>query len=117
MAGACPLPRMRDFCAGAVAAATFLLVSACSSQPPTAEEIRAAYAAHVREDPVHEVGLRAKAAPAVIPNQEPRCTSDGNGHFDCRIRVIFETTSEPRSQDQLIHIRSEGGTWVIDSIN
>ena len=81
------------------------------------EDIRQAYAAHVDADPVHEVGLGARAQPAVIPNQDLRCSSDGNSHFDCRVRVIFETSSERRSQDQLVHVRREGGTWIIDSVN
>lgn len=94
-----------------------LALAACAEEPPTAYDIRQAYAAHMERDPVHEVGLRAKAAPVAIPQQEPNCRSDGNAHFDCRIRVIYETSAGRRSEEQLIHIRRENGTWLIDSIN
>lgn len=93
------------------------LLSACGASPPTADDIRRAYAIHVENDPVHERGLRAKRAPAVIPRQDPDCTRDGWSHFDCRIRVIFETPTAPRSQEQTIHIRRDRGAWVIDSAN
>lgn len=107
------------FMCGRIGAVSTILMAmvACGWQPPTADEIRRAYAAHVRMDPVHEVGLEAKNPPVVIPNQEPRCTSDGNAHFDCRIRVIFETRSGPRSQEQVVHVRSANGGWAIDSVN
>ena len=97
-----------------------LLLAACGQNAPTTEEIRNAYANHVRGDPLHEVGLDAKAPTVVIPNQEPRCSSDGNGHFDCRIRVIFEAKEanrSQRSQEQNIHIRRDAETWIIDSLN
>lgn len=93
------------------------LLASCGVQPPTAEEIHHAYAEHVHADRAHELGLQAKQAPVVVPQQEPRCTADGNAHFDCRIRVIFETDAGPRSQEQQVHIRRESGRWVIDSIN
>ena len=97
--------------------AAFLLLSACGTTPPTTQEIREAYADHVRSDRVHEVGLRAKQAPVMIPQQEPRCSHDGSTHYDCRIRVIFETAGGPRSEEQSVHIRHEGGAWIIDSVN
>ena len=93
------------------------VLASCGPKPPTTEEIRDAYARHVRDDPVHEVGLKARQAPIVIPQQEPVCSSDGNAHFDCRIRVIFETQAGPRSQEQSVHIRHEGGRWIMDSVN
>lgn len=80
-------------------------------------DVRSAYAQHVEQDPVHEVGLKAKEPPAVIPNQEPECSSDGSGHFDCRIRVIYETKAARRSEEQTIHIRRADGGWVIDSLD
>ena len=98
-----------------LAAALFL--AGCGGRPPTVEELRTAYATHMRDDPVHEKGLSAKEAPAVIPQQEPRCKSDGNGHFDCRIRVIYETEGSRHSKEQAIHVRREGGGWIIDSID
>lgn len=93
------------------------LLNACAEEPPTALDIRQAYAAHMERDPVHGVGLRAKAAPVAIPQQDPDCRSDGGAHFDCRIRVIYETRAGPRSEEQVIHIRRENGSWLIDSIN
>ena len=100
-----------------VVSAGLLLLTSCGPKPPTAQEIRDAYARHVRADPVHEVGLKARQAPIVIPQQEPVCTPDGNAHFDCRIRVIFETDAGPKSEEQRVHIRREGGSWVMDSVN
>lgn len=95
-----------------------LPLSGCSStSPPTIDEIRNAYTVHVRADRVHEKGLDAYEAPAVIPNQEPACVSDGGGHFDCRVRVIFETSEGRRSEDQMVHIRRDEETWTIDSMN
>ena len=94
-----------------------LLLNACAEQPPTALDIRQAYAAHMERDPVHGVGLRAKAAPVAMPQQEPDCRSDGDAHFDCRIRVIYETRAGRRSEEQVIHIRRANGSWLIDSIN
>lgn len=94
-----------------------VLLAACGQQAPTVEEIREAYAAHMRRDPVHERGLRAKDAPAVIPQQEPQCTPDGRTHFDCRIRVVFETPAGRHSQEQAVHIKLERGTWSVESIN
>lgn len=94
-----------------------LTLTGCGTQAPTTDQIRTAYAAHLAADPVHKEGLRANEAPAVIPQQEPACRSDGNGHFDCRIRVVFETSSSRRSQEQMIHIRRENGAWIIDSVN
>lgn len=96
---------------------SILLVAGCGPPPPTAEDIRQAYADHVRRDPVHERGLQAKEAPMAIPQQRPSCTRDGRTHFDCRIRVIFETQAGRESQEQQIHIRRERDSWVIDSIN
>lgn len=93
------------------------LLSACGAPAPTAEELRQAYATHVEADRVHERGLRAKEAPVVIPQQEPNCSRDGTSHFDCRIRVIFETPAGPRSQEQNVHVRRDGASWAIDSIN
>ncbi len=61
--------------------------------------------------------MRARAQPVVIPNQEPDCSSDGNGHFDCRIRVIYESPAGPASQQQTIHIRRTADSWIIDSLN
>lgn len=61
--------------------------------------------------------MQANAQPAVIPQQEPICSSDGNGHFDCRIRVIYETRTTRRSEEQMIHIRRTGSGWAIDSVN
>ena len=101
----------------AVTAAGLILLASCGPKPPTAQEIRDAYAKHVTDDPVHEVGLRARQAPVVIPQQEPVCTRDGGTHFDCRIRVIFETEAGPRSQEQRVHIRREAGAWIMDSVN
>lgn len=97
--------------------AAILLLSACGGRPPTTEEIRQAYADHVQRDRVHEVGLQAKQAPLVIPQQQPLCTHDGKSHFDCRIRVIFETADGPRSEEHDVHVRREGGTWIMDSVN
>ena len=97
--------------------ATALFLAGCSERPPTVEELRTAYATHMRGDPVHEKGLSAKEAPVVIPQQEPRCKSDGSGHFDCRIRVIYETDGDRHSKEQAIHVRREGGGWIIDSID
>lgn len=74
----------------------------------------------IGDDPAHAAGLAAKAPPVVIPNQEPRCTPDGNGHFDCRIRVIFEAKDSKRSQrsqEHNLHIKRDAGTWIIDSLN
>lgn len=96
------------------------LLGCQEQQAPTTEEIRKAYAAHVGGDPAHAAGLAAKAPPVVIPNQEPKCTPDGNGHFDCRIRVIFEAKDSKRSQrsqEHNLHIRRDAGTWIIDSLN
>lgn len=101
----------------AAAAPLTFLAASCADRPPTAEDIRQAYAAHVERDPVHGAGLKAVEAPAVIPYQEPRCSSDGNYHFDCRITVIFETRAGRHSQEQVIHIRRTDGAWHIDSIN
>lgn len=100
-----------------LAAAGLLALASCGSRPPTTEEIRDAYARHVRDDPVHEVGLKARQAPVVIPQQEPACSSDGDTHFDCRIRVIFETDAGRKSEEQRVHIRREGRSWVMDSVN
>ena len=94
-----------------------LLLSSCGAPPPTTEDIRRAYAEHVEADRVHERGLQAKQAPLVIPQQEPNCSRDGRTHFDCRIRVIFETEAGPHSEEQNVHVRREGGTWIIDSVN
>ena len=66
----------------------------CGVAPPATDEIRRAYAEHVEADRVHERGLQAKEAPVVIPQQEASCSRDGRTHFDCRIRVIFETDAE-----------------------
>lgn len=108
-----PRARLRwAVCLGAVG-----LVGCGGPEPPTMEEIRSAYAAHMRRDPVHEIGLAAQAPPAVLPNQAPLCTSDGGSHFDCRIKVIFETKGSKRSDEQKIHIRRDGGSWIIDSLN
>lgn len=93
------------------------LVGCAGPEPPTTEDIRSAYAAHMRRDPVHEIGLSAQAPPAVIPNQSPICTSDGGSHFDCRIRVIFETKGRKRSDEEKVHIRRDGESWIIDSLN
>lgn len=93
------------------------LLSGCGAPPPTTDDIRRAYAEHVRLDRVHERGLEAKQAPLVIPQQEPICSRDGRTHFDCRIRVIFETTAGPRSEEHNIHIRLESGSWIADSVN
>jgi hypothetical protein len=100
--------------AGALA---LIVVASCNAHPPTADEIRDAYAAHLKADPVHEVGMRANTSPAVIPQQEPACSSDGNAHFDCRIRVIYETSAGRHSQEQMVHVRRSGGSWVVDSVN
>lgn len=100
-----------------VGAAPLVLLSACGVAPPTTDEIRRAYAEHVEADRIHERGLQAKEAPVVIPQQEANCSRDGRTHFDCRIRVIFETAAGPRSQEQNVHIRREGGAWIIDSVN
>ena len=93
------------------------LLSGCGVSPPTTDDIRRAYAEHVKVDRVHERGLQAKQAPLVIPQQEPNCSRDGRTHFDCRIRVIFETAAGPRSEEQNVHVRHEGGAWIIDSVN
>lgn len=93
------------------------LLSGCGAPPPTTDDIRRAYAEHVQADRVHEVGLEAKQAPIVIPQQEPNCSRDGRTHFDCRIRVIFETVAGPRSEEHKVHIRREGGSWIADSVN
>lgn len=94
-----------------------LALAGCGRAPPTIDDIRNAYTAHVRADRVHEKGLGANQAPLVIPNQEPVCTSDGGGHFDCRVRVIFETRDGRRSQEQMVHIRSDERAWVVESMN
>ena len=94
-----------------------LALSGCGRAPPTVDDIRAAYTAHVQADRVHEKGLGANEAPLVIPNQEPACTSDSGGHFDCRVRVIFETSQGRQSQEQIVHIRRDEGMWVVDSMN
>ena len=94
-----------------------IAITACGSPPPTVENLRQAYAAHVEEDRVHKTGLQAQEAPVVIPNQQPNCTRDGGAHFDCRIRVIFETEGRKRSQEQVVHIKREGGAWIIDSLD
>ena len=93
------------------------LLSGCGVSPPTTDDIRGAYAKHVEADRVHERGLQAKQAPLVIPQQEPNCSRDGRTHFDCRIRVIFETAAGPRSEEQNVHVRHEDGAWIIDSVN
>ena len=89
----------------------------CGAPPPTTDDIRRAYAEHVEADRVHELGLQAKQAPLVIPQQDANCRRDGTAHFDCRIRVIFETAEGPRSEEHAVHIRSEGGSWIVDSVN
>lgn len=89
----------------------------CGVPAPTTEELRQAYAEHVEADRVHERGLEAKQAPVVIPQQEATCSRDGRTHFDCRIRVIFETPAGPRSEEQNVHVRRDGVSWAIDSIN
>lgn len=94
-----------------------LALAGCGRAPPTIEDIRDAYTAHVQADLVHEKGLGASEAPLVIPNQEPACTSDGGGHFDCRVRVIFETPQGRHSQEQKVHVRRDQGSWTIDSMN
>ena len=95
-----------------------LFLGACAERPPTVTDIRNAYAQHLQHDPVHEIGLKAKAPPLVIPSQEPNCVPDGTQHFDCRIKVIYENTEGPRSQEQRIHIRrADSNTWIIDSLN
>ena len=103
----------------ALASALSAMLTACGGQeiPPTTDEIRRAYAAHLISDPVHERGLEANQPPAVIPNQDPICIRDSNSHFDCRIKVIFETGRKLRSEEQTIHIQRETGRWVIDSLN
>lgn len=102
---------------GLLAALLLPAGTACGTPPPTTEEIREAYAAHMRADPVHEIGLKARQTPVVIPSQEPVCSSDGDAHFDCRIRVIYETKQARRSEDQTLHIKREGGTWIIESLD
>lgn len=97
--------------------APFALLSGCGVAPPTTDDLRRAYAEHMEADRVHERGLQAKQAPLVIPQQEPNCSRDGRTHFDCRIRVIFETAAGPHSEEQNVHVRFEGGAWIIDSIN
>lgn len=97
--------------------APLALLSGCGTPPPSTDDIRRAYAEHVEADRVHERGLQAKQAPLVIPQQEPNCSRDGRTHFDCRIRVIFETAGGPRSEEQNVHVRHEGGAWIIDSVN
>lgn len=92
-------------------------LSSCGVPAPTTEDLRQAYAAHVQVDRVHERGLEAKHAPLVIPQQESNCSRDGRTHFDCRIRVIFETPAGHRSEEQNVHIRRDGAAWVIDSVN
>jgi hypothetical protein len=93
------------------------LLAGCGAPPPTTDEIRRAYSEHVEADRVHERGLQAKEAPVVIPQQEANCSRDGRTHFDCRIRVIFETAAGARSQEQNVHIRREADAWIIDSVN
>lgn len=70
----------------------------------------------MQRDPVHERGMYARRAPAVLPHQLADCSADGNGHFDCRVRVIFETAAGRRSVRQFVHIRRARETWVIESI-
>lgn len=98
-----------------------LSMTSCEGpQAPTTDDIRAAYAAHLKGDPAHAVGLAAKSPPAVIPNQQPRCASDGNGHFDCEISVFYELDGggrNKRSARHALHIRKVGPVWVIDSLN
>ncbi len=94
-----------------------LALTGCGRAPPTIDDIRNAYTAHVRADRVHEKGLGANEAPLVIPKQEPACSPDGGGHFDCRVRVIFETAQGRQSEEQIVHIRRDGGAWVIESMN
>jgi hypothetical protein len=96
---------------------TLAFLSACGVPAPTTAELRQAYADHVESDRVHERGMEAKQAPVVIPQQEPSCSRDGWAHFDCRLRVIFETPAGRRSEEQNVHVRRHGDSWVIDSIN
>lgn len=98
-----------------------LMLASCEGpQAPTTEEIRTAYAAHLAADPAHAAGLAAKSPPAVIPNQQPSCASDGNGHFDCEISVFYELNEggrNKRSARHTLHIRKVGAMWVIESLN
>lgn len=74
----------------------------------------------MKADPGHTVGLAAKAPPAVIPNQQPNCTSDGNAHYDCQISVFYELDAIGRSRRtarHTLHIRKAGAGWVIESLN
>lgn len=87
---------------------------------PATDEIRAAYAAHVAADPAHAVGMAAKSPPAVIPNQQPDCTPDGNSHFDCEINVFYDVGAgnrDKRSARHTLHIRKVESSWVIESLN
>lgn len=100
----------------------FALVLAClggceRAKPPTIDEVRRAYAAHMRLDPVHELGMRAKTRPALIPTQEPLCTADNASHFDCRIDVFYEAAGARRSSREFIHIVRQTHGWQIESVN
>lgn len=110
-------PRRRRLIPVLLAPFSIIAASCGAETPPTAADIRIAYAAHVAADTSHGRGLNAVEAPAVIPFQEPKCSADGNYHFDCRITVIFETPAGRRSQEQAIHIRRSADEWHIDSIN
>lgn len=98
-----------------------VILESCQRQKaPTTDEIRTAYAAHVAADPAHVAGLAAKSPPAVIPNQQPACTPDGNRHFDCEINVFYDVGNEnrdKRSARHALHIRKNGSSWVIESLN
>ena len=100
---------------------SFILLWSCDrQQAPTTEELRTAYAAHLTADPAHTVGLAAKSPPAVIPNQQPYCTADGNDHFDCQINVFYDVgkgNRDKRSARHTLHIRRDGRLWVIESLN
>lgn len=98
-----------------------MMLEGCQrQQAPTTDEIRSAYAAHVAADPAHAVGLAARSPLAVIPNQQPACTPDGNSHFDCEIDVFYDVgggNRDRRSARHAFHIRKDGSSWVIESLN
>lgn len=104
---------------GALSLSVVAIALSSCDRPPSADEINAAYRAHLARDATKsKLGtdghLESDGGP--ISATPTRCQRDGSGHFHCRVRFTVDMSGERSTREHMLHLVREKYGWSVESV-
>lgn len=93
-------------------------LSSCD-RPPSADEINAAYRAHLARDATQsKLGGDGHLESDGVPTAATpiRCQRDGSGHFHCRVRFTVDFAGKRSTREHMLHLVPEEYGWSVESV-